>query len=83
MVGVHSAINQQSPSKWTYLKKKTKKFMQALDTCPAKPHEAWTLYTTMLLPSIGYSLPATSLDNDQIQYLENLFMPTLLQKMKL
>eukprot|EP00957_Ditylum_brightwellii_P068769 5220209-Ditylum_brightwellii.AAC.1 len=37
----------------------------------------------MLLPIIGYSLPATSIDNDQFQHSEKLFMPTLLQKMKL
>eukprot|EP00957_Ditylum_brightwellii_P147672 11245849-Ditylum_brightwellii.AAC.2 len=65
MIGVHTAITQESSSEWTYLKKKTKKFIQALGTCPAKPHKAWTLYTTMLLPIIGYSMPAISIGNDQ------------------
>eukprot|EP00957_Ditylum_brightwellii_P205824 15345612-Ditylum_brightwellii.AAC.1 len=83
MIGVHAAIDEQSSSEWTYLKKKTKKLRQALDACPAKLQETYTLYTIMLLPSIAYSLTATSLDNDQFQHSENLFMYTLFQKMKL
>eukprot|EP00957_Ditylum_brightwellii_P014637 1102920-Ditylum_brightwellii.AAC.1 len=70
MIGDHTATNKQSSSEWTYLKKKTKKFIQALNTCPTKPYNALALYTSMLLPSIGYSLPTTSLYNDQFQYLE-------------
>eukprot|EP00957_Ditylum_brightwellii_P126214 9622199-Ditylum_brightwellii.AAC.1 len=70
MIGVHTAISQNTSSEWSYLKKKINKFIQALDVCPAQPHEVWTLYTTMLLPSIGYSLPVTSLDNKQFQHLE-------------
>eukprot|EP00957_Ditylum_brightwellii_P108341 8265324-Ditylum_brightwellii.AAC.1 len=81
MIGVHTPFNQQPSAEWTYLKKKTMKFVKALEVCPAKLHEARTLYTTMLLPSIRYPLPATSLDNDQFEHLEKLFMPTLLQNM--
>eukprot|EP00957_Ditylum_brightwellii_P116304 8871447-Ditylum_brightwellii.AAC.1 len=43
MIGAHTAINQQTQTKWLYLKKRTMKFNQALEACPAKPHEAWTL----------------------------------------
>eukprot|EP00957_Ditylum_brightwellii_P038279 2894561-Ditylum_brightwellii.AAC.1 len=51
IIGVHTAINQQTSSEQTYLKKKTNKFIQALDACLSQPHEAWTLCTTMFLPS--------------------------------
>eukprot|EP00957_Ditylum_brightwellii_P013966 1053773-Ditylum_brightwellii.AAC.1 len=83
MIGVCTAINQQSFVEWTYLKKKAMKFVKALEACPTKPHKAWELYTTMPLPSIRYSLPATSLDNNLLEQLEKCFMPTLLQKKKL
>eukprot|EP00957_Ditylum_brightwellii_P080865 6151115-Ditylum_brightwellii.AAC.1 len=83
MIGVHTTINQQSFAEWTYLKKKIMKLVKVLEACPVKPYEAWTLCTTMLLPSIRYSLPAISHDNNQLEQLEKRFMPTLLQEMKL
>eukprot|EP00957_Ditylum_brightwellii_P128045 9765467-Ditylum_brightwellii.AAC.1 len=62
MIRAHTAINQQTQTNWLYLKKKTMKFTQTLEACPAKPHEVWTLYKTILIPSIGYSFSAHTLD---------------------
>ena len=80
LIGVHTAPTQQNDTEYKYLQKKILKLLPAFATCPANYHEIWILYTTVLIPSLCYSMPATTLTLRQTEKLQELYMPTILKR---
>eukprot|EP00957_Ditylum_brightwellii_P065190 4944491-Ditylum_brightwellii.AAC.1 len=79
LIGVHTAATQQNNTEFQYLSKKAAKLLHAFQHCPANFHDIWILYTTVLIPSICFSMPAVSFTEKQTRQLQNLYMPTVLQ----
>eukprot|EP00957_Ditylum_brightwellii_P032507 2463271-Ditylum_brightwellii.AAC.1 len=60
LVGVHTAVTQQTNTEYNYTLKKIKEFFYAFKTYPANFHDIWILYSTVLKPSICFSIPAVT-----------------------
>eukprot|EP00957_Ditylum_brightwellii_P064249 4875540-Ditylum_brightwellii.AAC.1 len=60
MLGVHKALNLQEDSVLHHLITKTHTFANAINICPIPQHKVIPAYYTIYIPSMMYSLPATT-----------------------
>eukprot|EP00957_Ditylum_brightwellii_P208381 15357119-Ditylum_brightwellii.AAC.1 len=54
--------------------------LYAFQTCPANFHDIWILYTTVLIPSLYFLIPAVTFTENQTKQLQKLYMPTVLRR---
>ena len=80
LIGVHTAITQQMNTELQHIIRKAKKLIPAFLKCSATFHEIWILYTTVLIPSLCFSMPAVTFTEEQTKYIQDQYMPTILKK---
>eukprot|EP00957_Ditylum_brightwellii_P082065 6240230-Ditylum_brightwellii.AAC.1 len=83
LIGVHTAVTQQNNTEYKYLAKKVMKMLYAFQTYPANFHDIWILYTTVLIPSLCFLMPAVTFTEKQMKQLQKLYMPMVLRRAKI
>jgi hypothetical protein len=81
LLGAYSALNQNNTAANTHMKKITIRFDKAITACPLPRVEVFIAYTTMYLPSITYSLPATTLTIKECKKIQARLYPCLLSRL--
>ena len=54
------------------------KFANAITACPLGRHDIWICYKTIYIPSLLYSLPATTIMEKEFEILHKMLMPKVL-----